>query len=268
MIKPPSPFWQDLTADDFRALDGARTIAVLPVAAIEQHGPHLPVQVDACICEGIVARALDRLPAHLAVLVLPMMPVGLSLEHADYPGTLSLSPETLIRAWTEIGESVARAGIGKLVLVNSHGGQPQILDLVAQSLRARRRMMVFRVNLYRAFRDPDMFPAAEIDRGIHGGAIETAIMLHLRPDLVRRDKVADFTPAPSPEADEGGGARCFGDTGFAWQIQDLHPSGACGDARLADAEKGRVLVERAAAALADTLSRIDRVAMAALRDAP
>lgn len=267
MIKPPSPFWQDLTADDFRALDGARTIAVLPVAAIEQHGPHLPVQVDACICEGIVARALEHLPEHLAILVLPMMPVGLSLEHSDYPGTLSLSPETLIRAWTEIGESVARAGIGKLVLVNSHGGQPQILDLVAQSLRARRRMMVFRVNLYRAFRDSDVFPAAEIARGIHGGAIETAIMLHLRPDLVRRDKVADFTPAPSPEEDEPGAA-LFGETGFAWQIQDLHPSGACGDARLADAEKGRVLVERAASALADTLSRIDRVALAALRDAP
>ncbi len=265
-MRPPSRYWQDLTTEDFRQLDRDSVIAIQPVAAIEQHGPHLPVWVDACICQGVVEGALDMLPDDLSVLVLPLLPVGVSTEHSDYPGTLSLSPETMIRALTEIGESVAAAGVRKLVLVNSHGGQPQILDLVAQSLRARRRMLVFRVNAYRDFRDPSVFPEDEIRLGIHAGAIETAIMLHLRADLVRNDKIADFMPAAAAQGAAATGP--FGNTGHAWQAQDLHPSGACGDATLADAEKGKQLVARAAQALADRVQEIDGISADGLKDTP
>lgn len=264
-MKLPSRHWQDLTTADFGAIDAARVVALLPVAAVEQHGPHLPLWTDACICEAIVERALALVPDELPVLALPMLPVGLSLEHADYPGTLTLSAETLIRVLVELGESVAAAGVRKLALVNSHGGQPQALDLAAQKLRAAQGMMVFRINLYRAFRDTTVFPEAEVRTGIHGGAIETSIMLHLRPNLVRLEKAADFAPAP---AAGGIGPPAFGTAGFAWQAQDLNPAGACGDARLADAEKGRVLVERAAEALAQAVGDIDRTPLEALRPRP
>jgi len=259
MIKPPSPYWQDLTTEDFRSLDADKVTALLPVAAVEQHGPHLPVWVDACICQGVVARALELLDDEVTVLVLPMLPVGLSAEHADFPGTLSLSAETLVRAWTEVGEGVAATGIRKLAIVNSHGGQPQILDLVAQELRRRQRMLVFKINVYRFFRDAELFSEAEIRHGIHGGAIETSIMLHLRPDLVREDRIDAFTPLSVTLEEDYESLGPAANIGFAWQIQDLHAAGACGDATAADAEKGRALVDRAAARLAAALGDIDRM---------
>ena len=135
----PRRRWQDMTTAEFAALDAARTIAVLPVGAIEQHGPHLPVYVDACIAEGLIDRALELAPDDLPVTVLPVQPVGKSNEHIDYPGTLTLSAETLVRLWTEIGDSVARAGVRKLVILNTHGGQRQLIEVVARDLRVAKR---------------------------------------------------------------------------------------------------------------------------------
>ena len=137
MTALPRRYWQDMTTREFAALDAARAIALLPLGAIEQHGPHLPVAVDACIVDGIVRRALELLPAALPVTVLPLLPVGKSDEHLAFPGTLSLSAETLARLWTELGEAVARAGIRKLLLLNGHGGQPQVMEIVARDLRVR-----------------------------------------------------------------------------------------------------------------------------------
>ena len=262
----PSRYWQDLTSDDFAKLDPERVVAVLPVAAVEQHGPHLPVWTDACICQAVVERSLTRLPDDLPILVLPMMPVGLSVEHGDFPGTLTLSVETILALWTEIGASVAAAGLRKLALVNSHGGQPQILDLVAQRLRMRHGMMVFKANAYRSFRDPALFSGAEIAHGIHGGAIETSIMLHLRPDLVHRDAAVVFTPSSVEMAESYDMIGPFGEVGFAWQSQDLHPSGACGDASAADADKGAALLDRAANWLTKALAEMVRAPLITLRD--
>ncbi len=136
----PRRYWQDMTTVEVAALDHARAIALLPVAAIEQHGPHLPLAVDATINRGVLEHALTLMPDDLPVTILPALPIGKSDEHGAFPGTLSLSAETLIRLWSEVGDSVARAGVRKLVLFNSHGGQPQILDVVASGLRARHAM--------------------------------------------------------------------------------------------------------------------------------
>ena len=137
-----------MTTREFGRARCRAVIALLPVGAIEQHGPHLPVAVDACINQGIVARALELLPATLPVTVLPLMPVGKSDEHLAFPGTLTLSAETLARLWTEIGEAVARAGVRKLVLFNSHGGQPQVMEIVARDLRVRLGMLVVAYSWY------------------------------------------------------------------------------------------------------------------------
>jgi creatinine amidohydrolase len=189
-----SRYWQDLTTKEFASLDAERTIAVLPVGAVEQHGPHLPVWVDSAINCGIIERAVPKIPDDLSVLVLPLMPVGKSDEHLAFPGTLSLSAETLIRVWTEIGESIHRTGIRKLVLFNSHGGQPQIMDIVARDLRVRHAMLVVAYSWYAGGLPAGLFDEAEVRHGIHAGAVETSMMLHLRPDLVRMDLAADFPP--------------------------------------------------------------------------
>jgi creatinine amidohydrolase len=143
----PSRFWADLSTRDFTGLRASgqarQTVAVLPVAAIEQHGPHLPLSVDATLLQGVMDAALQLLPAALPVLFLPPQVVGLSPEHIRFPGTLTLSPATVIALWTEIGECVARAGVKKLLLFNGHGGQVSVMDIVARELRTRSHLLVY-----------------------------------------------------------------------------------------------------------------------------
>ena len=264
MARLPRRLWQEMTTEDFRALDVERVIALLPVAAIEQHGPHLPLSVDATIVDGIVARALELLPAELPVSVLPTQAIGKSNEHLAFPGTLTLGAETLARLWTEIGESVARAGVRKLVLFNAHGGQPQVMEIVARELRVRHGMLAVAASWYGFGLPAGMFPEDEIRHGIHGGAVETSIMLHLRPDLVRRDRLENF---PSLGARMAGEYRLLGPTGIAklaWQTQDLNPDGACGDATNADAARGARIVDHAARMLVTLLEETDRFPLSQL----
>lgn len=252
-------YWKDLTTEDFATLDGARTVALLPVAATEQHGPHLPLSTDAAINAGIVQRAVELASMEPPLLVLPAYAVGLSPEHRDFPGTLSLSAETLLRLVIETAEGVVRAGLRKLILFNSHGGQPQAMEMVAQELRARHAMVVSVANSWKLMRAGEFFPPGEREIGIHAGAIETSLMLHLQPGLVRRDKVAHFPSAASALERDHPEMASAGRLHFAWQAQDLNPTGAVGDARLATADAGKALVEQAARgllALAADLSRL------------
>ena len=260
--------WVEMTTKDFQETDMSGVIAVLPVAAIEQHGPHLPVEVDAAINRGVVARAMELLPPELPVTFLPAMPVGKSNEHISYPGTLTLSAETLIRLWTEIGESVARAGVRKLVLFNSHGGQPQIADIVARELRVRRDMFVVTASTYSLGRLAGLFPDSELKHGIHGGSVETSIMMHLHPDLVRRDELANFRPSSLDMEGEYEILTPEGRIGFGWETQDLSLPGACGDATDADADRGKQLVEHAATRFVKLLDEIHRYPLSALRAGP
>src|SRR5574343_2117658 len=141
-------FWADLATTDFAALDRSGAIAVLPVAATEQNGPHLPLSVDADLADGVVHACLPHLPADLPALFLPTQAVGYSPEHTAFAGTLTLRAETVIRLWTDIAESVAASGVKKLVLLHSHGGQVGLMDVVARDLRARLGMLVYSVNWF------------------------------------------------------------------------------------------------------------------------
>ncbi len=261
----PRKLWVDMTTCDFQELDAARTIAVLPVAAIEQHGPHLPVFVDSCVMQGVTEAVLARLPDDLPVTFLPQMPIGKSNEHMGFPGTLTLSAETLIRLWTEIGESVARAGIRKLVLYNSHGGQIQIMDVVARDLRVRLNMFVVAASYWGVGKPAGLFPDQENRHGIHGGSGETSLMLHLRPDLVRDGERRNFVPASIAMEEEYRYLKPEGAAiGFGWQTQDLNPAGACGNALDADAERGEAILNHVAAGFIDLLREVDRYPLSAL----
>jgi creatinine amidohydrolase len=252
----PSRWWWDLTTADFAALDWTNLVAILPVAAVEQHGPHLPVRVDAAINAGIVARAVELMPAALPALVLPLQAIGKSNEHLSYPGTLSLSYDTLARVWTEIGESVHRAGCRRLLFLNSHGGQPQVMEIVLRELRVRLGMLAVGCSWGGITKKDDLFSAAERRHGIHGGEIETSLMLHLHKDLVKTDELADFVPLSVRLEAAGGLLTPEGAVGFGWSAQDLHPAGVSGNAAAADATRGAELVERAARALVRLVGEI------------
>ncbi len=260
--------WVEMTTKDFQLTDMSKVIAILPVAAIEQHGPHLPVEVDTAINRGLLARAVELMPDEMPVTVLPAMPVGKSNEHISYPGTLTLSAETLIRLWTEIGESVARAGVRKLLLFNSHGGQPQVADIVARDLRVRRDMFVVTCGTYSLGKPPGLFPDSEVKHGIHGGSIETSLMMHLHPELVRHDELADFRPRSLDMEADYEMLTPEGRIGFGWETQDLSLPGACGNALDADAERGAQLVEFGARRLIKLLAEIERYPLDALRAGP
>jgi len=260
--------WSALTWQDFAAFDPSRTVVVLPVSAIEQHGPHLPLDVDARINRGALDAALARVNPSTPVLVLPAQTVGKSDEHAAFPGTLSFGTETLLRMWFEIGESVSRTGLRKLVIVNSHGGQGHVARIVAQDLRVRLGMLAVVASTY-AFGEPEgLFPEEEARHGIHGGAVETSLMLHLAPDSVRQAHCADFRPASIDQAARSRDLGFHGKAGIAWATQDLHASGACGDASLASAQAGSAILEHMADRLATVLDEVASYPLSALRDGP
>jgi creatinine amidohydrolase len=263
-VRLPRRRWVEMTTAEFAVLP-PDTLAVLPVGAIEQHGPHLPVYVDACLNEGVIAHAMTLIAPELPVTFLPMQAVGKSNEHLAFPGTLSLSAETIIRLWTEIGEGVNRAGVRKLVLFNSHGGQPQIMDIVARDLRVRLEMFVVCASSYSFGTPAGAFADDELAHGIHGGAVETSMMLALRPDLVQTDKAANFHPLSVALAKDYRYLTPEGRIGFGWQAQDLHPSGACGNARDADAERGARCIEHAAQGLVALLREVHRYPLANIK---
>ena len=270
-----SRFWADLSTRDFAQLirtgQAAQTIAVLPVAATEQHGPHLPLRVDTALVDAVVAAALPQLAPELKVLFLPTQAVGLSPEHAAFPGTLTLKNETILRLWTDIAESVAAAGIRKLLIFNSHGGQVSVMDLVARDLRARLGMLVYSVSWFNLplldAQGQDLntlFSADEHRFGIHAGEIETSMMLALSPAQVDMTQAQNFASTSQQRAQNfsilGNGKSAK----LGWQMQDYNAAGAVGNAAGASAEKGRALIDAAGRALALLLLEMERLPLSTL----
>jgi creatinine amidohydrolase len=264
----PKRNWAEMTWPDFSGVDTQRWIAVLPLAATEQHGPHLPLGVDRFIAEAYLDRVRALIPSDLPVTILPTQGIGQSDEHVSYPGTLTLSSTTTIRAWTEIGECVHRAGVRKLVVVTSHGGNVEAMGIVARDLRVRLGMLVVTVAWHR-FGYPDgLFGAEERRHGIHGGDIETSLMLAGVPDLVRMEQARPGEPATVPMQKEFKYLSAYRPAGFGWATQDLHPSGAIGNPTLATAAKGEAALAHGAQAFVELLGEVDRFDLSRLKQGP
>jgi creatinine amidohydrolase len=278
-MRTTSRFWSDWTARDFAQAHAhgrlAQTIAILPVAATEQHGPHLPLSVDTALVEGVIAAALPHIAAEVPALFLPTQAVGFSPEHAAFAGTLTLKAETIIRLWTDIAESVAAAGVRKLVLFNAHGGQVGLMDVVARDLRARLGMLVYSVNWFGLpLTGPQgedvnaLFSAHEHRFGIHAGEIETSMMLALTPDKVDMAKAQNFA---STSEDRSKVYAILGNGKSAklgWQMQDYNTAGAVGNAAAATPEKGRAVLDAAGRSLAQMLSELHQLPLDTLVDKP
>jgi creatinine amidohydrolase len=250
-------WWTDFTASDFDSLDPARTIAVFPTAAVEQHGPHLPVGTDTIINQGHLDLLVEHLPADLDVRILPIQAIGKSNEHIWQVGTVSGTATTLIDHWTQIGLEVARSGIRKLVFVNSHGGNVSMLDIVARELRVRAGMLAVKA-AWSHFWPKDLYSDIENRHGIHGGDSETSLVLHFRPELVDMIEAEDFASVAARDEQQYKYLRPTGMLSYAWVASDINPAGAAGEASKATAEKGRATAEAAVDAFIELLREVER----------
>jgi creatinine amidohydrolase len=260
--------WNNIHWPDFAGADCRRWIAVLPLAATEQHGPHLPVGTDIMIAQAYLARVQELVPDTVPVTFLPIQTIGVSIEHIDFPGTLTLPAETALRTWFALGESVARAGLKKLVMITSHGGNSAAMSVVAQDLRAHHGMLVVTTSWSRLSAAEEIFSTEEVSHGVHGGAVETSIMLARYGEQVRREAIANFRSAGIAMAKDYRRLSTQRPAPFAWQAQDLHPSGAAGDATQASAEKGERLVDRGARVFCELLADVDKFDVNALSNPP
>lgn len=246
-------YWADYSTAAITARDLTHSVIILPVAAVEQHGPHLPVGVDSFINRAIVERLATQLPKEADVLILPPMNIGKSDEHLAFAGTLTIGLETLRQVWLDMARSVARAGARRIVFFNSHGGQMALMDIVCRDIRIELGMLAVACSWFRVTPIDDLFSATEIQHGIHGGDIETSMMLAIAPQLVDMSKAEDFSPLTVEIEQSGSPLTAEGAVGFGWQAQDLHPAGVCGNASVATAEKGKAVLERAAKGLLDLI---------------
>lgn len=255
-------WWGDFTTHQFEGLDPDAVVAVLPVAAIEQHGPHLPVSTDFSIQQGMLETAFAMLPDDLDVRFLPVQAVGKSNEHIRFPGTLTIPATNLVDHWCELGASVARAGLRKLVIVNSHGGNEEVMGIVARELRVRHEMLVVKTSWMR-FGVPDgVYGDAEQKYGIHGGDRETSLMLHFRPDLVDMGEARDFTSKVAVAENAFRHMRHTGTHAFAWVAGDLNAAGTVGEAAKATADKGRLTAEHQARGFVELLGDVAKAKLA------
>ena len=235
---PPERYFPYLTWTEIEQMkDKENVVIVQPIGAVEQHGPHLPIIVDAAISMGVLGKALGQLEANIPAYALPCLYYGKSNEHWHFPGTITLSAQTLLSVIREMAESIYRSGFRKLVLMNSHGGQPQVMEIAARDLHQEYEdFLVFPLFTWRVPNIAhELLTEKELEYGIHAGDAETSLMLSLLPEQVRREKAVKEYPSGLPEDSL---LSMEGNLPFAWLTRELTQSGVMGDATVATKEKG------------------------------
>ncbi len=254
--------WADFRAAEYNDLDPEDVIAILPTAAIEQHGPHLPVGTDTMIAQGMLDKFREVCPDDLDIRILPIQAVGKSNEHLFAAGTVTLTAETALKAWVEIGLSIARAGVRKVVIVNSHGGNLDLISILSRELRVRANMLAIKCQ-WGSFGHPqNMFSDHELHYGIHGGDVETSLMLAFRPECVDMSKADNFTSAA-----ESAAISPIGPISRGWIAKDINPAGVVGDASAATAQKGLAVADHQVAGLVSLLRKLKSEPLSGIRDA-
>jgi len=229
----------DLTLESTERRDW---IAVLPLGAHEQHGPHLPFDTDTLIAEGLVQRLIPALPPTLPITFLPTEPVGYSVEHMHVAGTRTLAFDKAVNRWLGIAEEMNNQGIKKFVMLNAHGGNSPLMTIVATEARIRFGMLAVATSWTRFGQPQGWISPQDKAIDIHGGDIETSVMLALWPDRVDMAKAQPFTSRQSEFARDFTHLRAYGPHAFGWKMSDLNPIGVAGNASAATAERGEQLV--------------------------
>jgi creatinine amidohydrolase len=241
------------TSPEIEEIARSNALVLQPIASVEQHGPHLPCYTDSLVADGLVARAVALTPVDVEVWTLPVIAYGKSNEHLGFPGTISLSAETLIAVCRDVGRSVARSGFRKLAFVNGHGGQPHLLEMVARDIREETGLMVFPLFPYRLGVPEGVVSSPQEEAlGIHGGELETSLVLALEPDAVHMDRAEPGNDRVRKLYGELEHLSLEGALPTAWLTRDLSENGVIGDPTQASAERG----DRALAHMAEGLSRV------------
>jgi len=259
-------YWRSLKTRDFDRIDREQTVIILPLAAIEQHGPHLPLDVDLRISEGITEAVVACSHEDLPFLILPTQAIGYSAEHSEFPGTLSYSPTAAVELWTSIAGQVAELGFKRFILFNSHGGNSDLMRVAARELRVQHDMLAIAASWYRMVDLSGYADTAELEHGIHGGLIETSVMLYLAPDSVDMSKASAFASYAAELTRTQTHLSATGNVQFGWMAQDLNSSGAVGDASRASAEIGQAVVDAAARGLLDLIAEAIAFDLGSLAD--
>jgi len=243
----------ELTAQDIPKALAKSSVLCLPLGAIEQHGPHLPLNTDLVIAENIVRLMAERLGDEFDLWALPAIPVGLSREHAWAPGTLSLNVQSFAALLRDLVSDLARSLPARnLIIVNGHGGNRGILDALIYEMQAEFGFNVCVIHplVLSGMEEQCAFP------DIHGGKIETSLMLVFAPDLVRRDKIASLTTPPNPKQIE----KSILDLGVSWPWssgdRSLADQGVTGHAAAASAEFGKQVIEALLNNVRDVLTHL------------
>lgn len=253
MSSHPARYFADMDDAFIRGTDTSEWIAVLPLGATEQHGPHLPAETDWIIAEGIVRAVLQKLPVTMPVTFMPVEKVGYSIEHTNRPGVHTLSFDDAIYRWIGIGKSLSALGIRKFVMLNAHGGNSPLMTIVAAELRAHARMLAVATSWTRFGTPAGIVSAQEKAFGIHGGEVETSLMLALRPELVDMSQARDFPSLQYELNRTAKHLRAYGPHAFGWMATDLNPSGVTGHAKQGNAYNGHRIIDHAATGFVELL---------------
>lgn len=225
----------ELRASDLLDHLTADSVLILPVGAVEQHGPHLPFNTDLVIAESCADAVAARVGEELDLWVLEPLAFSKSNEHAGTPGTIWLGPDTLLKVLDDIGRSIAATPCRRLAFLNGHGGNSSLLNVACRELRLHHGLQTF---LLHPNVPPDQGGPSteeELGMGIHGGVGETSIMLHLRPELVRMELASRNVPEHLAENDH---VKFGGTVSFGWLAHDFGPDGHIGDPTGATPERG------------------------------
>lgn len=252
-----------MSTEELREILKKCEIVLIPVGSVEQHGPHLPLFTDSLITYEVTKLAAEKICNEIPVVVAPLIPFGKSTEHSEFPGTITLKSETFTNLIKDICKSLANAGFKKLVLVNGHGGNTQLLGSIALDVAEETKTFVVVYDWWQTDVLSDVkSQTLESEFDLHAGEIETSILLLLRPELVQKEKVLKTLPTKFTE--EAGFKYLRLDKphyvfGFSWFSKDLSPSGIMGDPTKADAAKGKVFVDKIVERLCDVLRELEKI---------
>lgn len=249
-------FAEELTAPEFADFVSVQTVGVLPIAAIEPHGPHLPLSTDCDIARGHLHHLPEYVGDEIDVLVLPMQTIGHSIEHAGLPGAFSFSAELLLRTWADVIGVFRAAGGRRVILISSHGGNSEIAGILATRLRVESNMLAVTASWLRFGQPEGLFSDQELLYGIHGGSVETSLMLHYWPEAVRSEHLGDFPSRAEVIEAESKVLSVHGRTRLGWASTDLNGAGVVGNAVEASGEKGAASAHHALSGFAELIGDV------------
>lgn len=261
----PNRDYTAIRAEEIASADTSDWIAVLPLGAHEQHGPHLPFETDTIIAKGMACALAERLAEDLPVTFLPTEPIGYSIEHLDFEGSKTLAFDEAVERWVGIGEKLHAQGISKMMILNAHGGNSPLMTIVATELRVKFNMFCVATSWTRFIVAGDVVSHEEKAYGIHGGDIETSVVLALAPQTVDMDQAENFSNYQETLSQDNKHLRAYGPHAFGWKAQDLNAQGVNGDASAATAAKGEALIAQAANGLCELIEEMNRFDVSILK---